>query len=185
MTASPAAAQPAVNPFTDVEEGKYYTDAVLWAYSHEPQVTNGTSADKFSPDMTCTRGQVVTFLWRAAGCPEPKSLDNPFQDVASTAWYFKPVLWAVEQKITNGTAADKFSPEQTCSYAHVLTFLYRAAGSPNAENSPNRQWYHDALTWAVNNKFITGTGLEHTVYPTDSCPRCDVVTYLYRYYGSK
>ena len=132
--------------------------------------------------MNCTRGQVVTFLWRAEGCPEPKSLINPFKDVAETAWYFKPVLWAVEKGITNGTSADAFSPEQVCSFAHVLTFLYRAAGSPDAKNDPNRQWYHDALTWAVNKNLIAGTGLEHTVFPTDPCPRADIVTYLYRCY---
>ena len=166
-----------------MEAGKYYYDAVLWAYSHEPQVTNGTSADKFSPDMSCTRGQVVTFLWRAEGCPEPTSLANPFKDVAESAWYFKAVLWAVEKGVTNGTAADMFSPDQTCSFAHVLTFLYRVAGTPGAANDPNRPWYQDALTWALGNKLVADTGLEHTADPMTACPRSDIVTYLYRNYN--
>ncbi|MBR2366266.1 MAG: S-layer homology domain-containing protein [Oscillospiraceae bacterium] len=171
-----------VNPFTDIAKGTYYYDAVLWAYSHEPQVTNGTSADKFSPEMLCTRGQVVTFLWRAQGCPEPKSLDNPFKDVAADAWYFKPVLWAVENGITIGTAADKFSPEQTCSYAHVLTFLHRAVKKPEAKSEADKLWYDEALKWASDGKLIDDTGLVRTPDPMNACPRADIVTYLYRNY---
>lgn len=171
-----------VNPFTDVEKGAYYYDAVLWANSHEPQVTNGTSADKFSPEMLCTRGQVVTFLWRAAGCPEPKSLDNPFADVKTDAWYFKPVLWAIENGITNGTAADKFSPEQTCSYAHVLTFLHRSVKKLEAKDDANKLWYEEALKWASDGRLVDDTGLMRTTDPMTACPRADIVTYLYRNY---
>lgn len=183
--ADPATPAAAVNPFTDVEAGKYYYDAVLWAYSHQPQVTNGTSADKFSPDMTCTRGQVVTFLWRAEGCPEPTSLANPFTDVAESAWYFKAVLWAVEKGVTNGTSADKFSPDQTCSFAHVLTFLYRVAGQPGATNTPGQPWYQDALAWAVSSKLIDDTGLAKSGDPAAACPRSDIVTCLFRNYDKK
>lgn len=171
-----------VNPFTDIATGTYYYDAVLWAYSHEPQVTNGTSADKFSPEMLCTRGQVVTFLWRAAGCPEPKSLDNPFTDVKEDAWYFKPVLWAIENGITNGTAADKFSPEQTCSYAHVLTFLHRSVMKAAAKSEADKLWYTDALKWASDGRLVDETGLMRTTDPMTACPRADIVTYLYRNY---
>ena len=167
------------NPFTDVKETDTFYDAVLWAYYHEPQVTNGTAADKFSPDMICTRGQVATFLWRAYGCPEPKTKDNPFTDVKESDWFYKPVLWAVEQGITNGTSATTFTPAQTCTYAHVLTFLYRAAGSPNATNRADRQWYFDALTWANEKGLLADTGLIHCE-PTEGCPRKDIVQYLYR-----
>ena len=170
---------PKDNPFTDVKESDSFYDAVIWAYYHEPQVTNGTSADKFSPTMICNRGQVVTFLWRVYGCPEPKTKTNPFTDVAESDWFCKPVLWAVEQGITNGTSATTFSPAQTCTYAHVLTFLYRAAGSPGAKNDPNRLWYSDALTWANEKGLLADTGLIHCE-PTDNCPRQDIVQYLYR-----
>jgi len=180
---APATPAAPTNPFVDIQRGTYYYDAVLWAYFHEPQVTNGTSADKFSPQMLCTRGQVVTFLWRAAGCPEPKSLDNPFADVKEDAWYFKPVLWAVESGITNGTAADQFSPEQTCSYAHVLTFLHRSVKKLAAKSEADKQWYEDALKWASDGRLVDETGLTRTPDPMTACPRADIVTYLYRAYS--
>ena len=109
--------------FTDVAEGAYYYDAVLWAA--EQGITNGTGNGKFSPDATCTRAQIVTFLWRAAGSPEPKSM-NSFSDVSADAYYAKAVAWAVEQGITVGTGNGKFSPDATCTRAQIVTFLYRA-----------------------------------------------------------
>ncbi|MBQ3941142.1 MAG: leucine-rich repeat protein, partial [Oscillospiraceae bacterium] len=118
------------NPFTDVSEVQYYYEPVLWAVNHEPQITNGTSANTFSPEAACTRGQVVTFLWRAMGCPEPKSTKNPFADVQPGDYFYKPVLWAMEQGITNGVDAKHFDPEGACTRAHVVTFLWRAHEKP-------------------------------------------------------
>ena len=173
---------PAENPFTDVSSWDYYYEAVLWAYAGN--VTKGTSATEFSPEDSCTRGQVVTFLWRSAGCPEPVSEVNPFADVPEDAYYRDAVLWAVEKGITNGTGTDEatgkqvFSPGQTCSYAHILTFLYRAAtGNLTSVGA----WYDDALHWAKANELLTGTlvGRDQGRVNAD-CPRCDVVTYLWR-----
>ena len=113
------------NPFVDIAKGTYYYDPVLWAVNHEPQITNGTSATTFSPDAGYTRAQVVTFLWRAAGMPEPTSTNNPFKDVKMGSYYYKAVLWAVEKNITTGTSTTTFSPEDTCTRAQVVTFLYR------------------------------------------------------------
>ncbi|MBQ6261636.1 MAG: InlB B-repeat-containing protein, partial [Firmicutes bacterium] len=113
-------------PFTDVYKSDYYYDAVVWAFNAEPQVTDGTSPTTFSPKNTCTRGQVVTFLWRVMGCPEPKTKNNPFADVKESDWFYKPVLWAVEQGITDGTSPTTFSPKTTCKNSHILTFIWRA-----------------------------------------------------------
>ena len=112
------------NPFTDVPESQYYYKAVLWAV--EKGVTRGTSADRFSPNATCTRGQIVTFLWRYFGEPDPEGRKNPFADVSEGQYYYKAILWAVEKEITRGTSADKFSPGATCTRAQIVTFLYRS-----------------------------------------------------------
>ena len=112
-----------VNPFSDVKSSEYYYKAVLWAV--ENGITNGTSASKFSPNDTCTRGQIVTFLWRAKGSPEPKSTNNPFSDIGKKDYYFKAVLWAVGKNITLGTDKNHFSPSDTCTRAQVVTFFYR------------------------------------------------------------
>lgn len=118
------------NPFTDVPADAYYHDAVLWAL--DKNVTTGTSKTTFSPSATCTRGQVVTFLWRAMGCPEPASTENPFTDVTESDYFYKAVLWAVEKGVTNGTTDTTFGPNGTCTSAHVVTFLWRANGKPAA-----------------------------------------------------
>ncbi len=117
------------NPFADVKSGKYYCDPVLWAYYHNPQITSGISETHFGVGETCTRAQVVTFLWNAAGRPEPAANDNPFTDVASTAYYYKSVLWAVENGVTGGTTPTTFSPNDACTRAQVVTFLYKVYGS--------------------------------------------------------
>ena len=113
------------NPFTDVKEGKYYYVPVLWAYYHDPQITTGTTATTFGPDDTCTRSQVVTFLWRANGKPEPMSSECPFTDIETNSFYYKAVLWAVENGITTGTTATTFGPDDTCTRGQIVTFLYR------------------------------------------------------------
>ena len=114
----------AAGSFQDVPADAYYAEPVYWAL--ECNVTNGTDAAHFSPDRTCTRAQVVTFLWRALGCPEPWSGYNPFADVKDDQYYTKAILWAVENAITKGTSFDKFSPNSTCTRGQIVTFLYRA-----------------------------------------------------------
>ena len=165
---------------------EYYYDAVIWAVNHNPQITNGTSATEFSPNATCTRGQVVTFLWRANGCPEPKISINPFTDVKADAYYYKAVLWAIEEGITNGTSKTTFSPNEPCTRAHVVTFLWRSAGKP-AAGSANPftdvkagQYYTDAVLWAVSKNITNGTSA-NTFSPGSPCTRGQIVTFLYRY----
>ena len=174
------------NPFADVDEGAYYYDAVLWAVNREPQITNGIDASHFAPDNTCTRGQVVTFLWRAAGSPEPGGTNNPFKDVKSDAYYYKAVLWAVEQNITNGTGATTFSPDQGCTRGQVVTFLHRFAGTPapGSTEHPFKDvktgaYYYEAVLWAVAQGVTNGTSAT-TFSPDKTCTRGQIVTFLYR-----
>ena len=166
------------DPFSDVKLSDYFYNAVLWAYTSDPQITTGLSATEFGPAASCTRGQVVTFLWRACGCPEPKTAENPFTDVKPTEYWYKPILWAVEQGITAGTSATTFSPAATCTNAHILTFLWRAMGQPGKTENP-QSWYADALNWAEKNGLLTGT-CTGTLDTAADCPRCNVVEYLYR-----
>ena len=161
-------------PFTDVPANAYYADAVKWAVANG--VTTGKTATTFGPNDPVTRGQAVTFLWRAVGKPTPKSKLCPFSDVKSTDYYYQPILWAVENGITNGTDATHFSPNSTLTRAHIVTFLWRTAGEPG--NTGASQWYADAVTWGQANDLLSGTAVAFT--PTGSCPRSDVVTYLYR-----
>ena len=173
------------NPFRDVEEGAYYYAPVLWAANHTPQITNGTSADRFSPNAVCTRGQVVTFLWRAMGCPKPRSTANPFVDVKSADYFYEPVLWAVENGITNGADASHFNPNGNCTRAHVVTFLWRAHEKPAAgtanpfEDVPAGKYYTDAVLWAVSKNITTGVDAKH-FGPDAPCTRAQIVTFLYR-----
>ena len=171
----------AADPFSDVSSSDPYYDAVLWAL--DQGVTTGTSATTFSPDRTCTRGQVVTFLWRAVGRPDPVTAENPFRDVAARSYCEKPVLWAVEQGITNGTSAAAFSPEQTCSHAQILTFLWRAAGCPQADGTGTvaarfpESYYSDALRWAEALSLLQNGGRGFRI--DAPCSRAQTVTYLY------
>ena len=173
------------NPFTDVPESAYYYDAVLWAVNHEPQITNGTGPDRFTPNAVCTRGQVVTFLWRAMGCPEPTSTRNPFADVQPNDYFYKAVLWAVENDITNGMDETHFDPEGACTRAHVVTFLWRAHEKPAAgTHNPfvdvkDGQYYTDAVLWAVSQGITNGVDKTH-FGPDSPCQRGQVVTFLYR-----
>ena len=168
------AAEPG-NPFTDVPADAYYHDAVLWAL--EKGITTGTSATTFSPETTCTRGQVVTFLWRAKGCPEPTTTENPFTDIKQGDYFYKPVLWAVENGITNGMTATTFGPGETCTSAHVVTFLWRANGKPAAETT-GTNYYDEPVAWANSKQLLDGTAVPFS--PTNLSPRADIVTYLYR-----
>ena len=176
------------NPFSDVSEGQYYHEPVLWAVRHDPQITTGTSADRFSPNATCTRAQVVTFLWRAMGQPEPTLAVNPFTDVKEGQYYYRAVLWALEEGITTGTSADKFSPNTGCTRGQVVTFLHRAQGTPAPGSSVNPftdvaagQYYYDAVLWAVNHSPQITNGTSATAFsPNATCTRGQIVTFLYR-----
>lgn len=168
--------------FYDVPAGSYYENAVVWAL--EKNVTNGTGDGGFSPDTTCTRAQVVTFLWRSKGEPEPTTKTNPFQDISESDWYYKSVLWAVEESITNGTSATTFSPNVTCTTAQILTFLYRAMGQPQV-SSTNRfykafqgNYYAEPLAWADSLKMIDGPA--SLFDPNTDCTRADTVYFLYK-----
>ena len=176
---------PRKNPFVDVSSDQYYYDPVLWALDHDPQITDGTSETTFSPNDTCTRGQVVTFLWRAMGCAEPTKSDNPFTDVHTDDYFYKAVLWAVEKGITDGTSATTFSPNDPCTRAHVVTILWRSEGKPAAGSAnPFRdvgsgEYFTDAVLWAVKKGITDGTS-ETTFSPADPCTRGQIVTFLYR-----
>ena len=173
----------AENPFTDVNDDAYYKDAVIWAV--ENGITKGISGTMFSPDAACTRAQAVTFLWRAAGSPSPKSGAMPFGDVAADAYYHDAVLWAVENGITKGTSDTTFSPDVKCTRAQIVTFLWRAQKSP-AVASVNvftdvaaDAYYVDAVNWAVANGITSGTSAA-TFSPNADCTRAQIVTFLYR-----
>ena len=173
-----------LTPFNDVQEESYYEAPVAWAV--EKGITNGISGTEFGSTGTCIRAQVVTFLWRAAGEPEPKSMVNPFVDVQAGSYYEKPVLWAVENGITNGTDATHFGPGEPCNRATVVTFLWRAAGKPEPQSDasaftdvPANAWFADPVLWALENGITNGiSGTEFG--STGICVRAAVVTFLYR-----
>jgi len=174
---------PAVS-FTDVAEGEYYYDAVKWAV--DKGVTNGLTETTFGPNASCTRAQMVTFLWRAAGSPEPTATTTAFTDIDANEYYYKAVLWAVEKGITTGTTETTFSPNATVTRAQTVTFLYRYAGSPAVSGSNNftdleaGEYYINAVQWAATNGITTGT-TETTFSPANNCTRGQIVTFLYRH----
>lgn len=167
--------------FDDVEAGDYFYDAVNWAVTNG--VTAGTSAATFSPDAACTRGQVVTLLWRAAGCPEPAGSVNSFVDVKAGTFYYKPVLWAVEKGITAGMDEAHFAPQNGCTRGQVVTFLWRANGKPAAANPftdvKAAAYYYNAVLWAVKEGITAGTSAT-TFSPDLICTRGQAVTFLFR-----
>lgn len=174
--------EPEPLPFLDVPVGAYYYDAVAWAV--ENGVTSGTSATTFSPDNACTRAQMVTFLWRAAGEPEPETTVNPFTDISAGTYYYEAVLWAVEQGITNGTSATTFSPDATVTRGQTVTFLWRNAGSPAASGASFADvsadaYYGTAVAWAASEGITSGTSAT-TFSPDNACTRAQIVTFLYR-----
>ena len=176
----------AVNPFTDVQESSYYYDAVLWAVKNG--ITGGTTATTFSPNATCTRAQAVTFLWRAAGSPAPKSGSHSFVDLKEGTYYYDAVLWAAENGITGGTTATTFSPNATCTRAQIVTFLWRAQKMPAAGTAnsftdvASNSYYADAVLWAAENG-ITGGTTATTFSPSNNCTRAQIVTFLFRCLG--
>ena len=174
---------PQIN-FTDVKPDAFYAEAVGWALAKG--ITKGTSDTAFSPEEGCTRAQVVTFLWRAAGEPEPAAANNPFGDVGAKDYYFKAVLWAVEKNVTTGTSPTAFSPSETCTRAQIVTFLWRYNGAPEPESDRDpftdvkrSEYFRKAVLWAVENGITVGTSAT-TFSPSDVCSRGQVVTFLYR-----
>ena len=176
-----------LNFFTDVHAEDYYYDAVLWAA--QKGITGGMSDTLFAPNAACTRAQIVTFLWRAAGSPEPKQLST-FGDVPADAYYAKAVAWAVENGITDGTSDTTFAPGTICTRAHGVTFLSRAAKANTASGNSNfadvdaNAYYASAVKWAVDNGITNG--ISSSLFgPDSSCTRAQIVTFLYRMYQGK
>ncbi len=157
----------------DVSEDDYYYDAVDWALVND--ITAGTSKTTFSPDSACTRAQVMTFLWRAAGEPEPQSTHSPFTDVQPASYYYKAVLWAVEQGITKGTSATTFSPDAPCTEEQILTFLWRAKGEPGTASVKQSSWSSGATAWAQSSGLVSNT----STLSTTVCTRGNTVYYMY------
>lgn len=175
------------NPFTDIEEGNYYYEPVLWAYYHDPQITSGTSETTFGPKALCTRAEVVTFLWRAAGSPEPQTTASSFTDIQPGKYYYEAVLWAVENDITAGISETTFGPNNSCTRSQAVTFLWRFAGSPEPESSESpftdvkpEAYYSNAVLWAFENGVTSGTS-DNTFSPETRCTRGQIITFLYRY----
>ena len=174
--------------FIDVKTTDYFYDSVKWAVNKG--VTTGTSSTTFSPYNPCKRAEIVTFLWRAAGSPEPTITRNPFRDVNAVTHssYYKAILWASQKGITSGTSATAFSPDQVCTRAQIVTFLYRYAGQPSGYYSnpfkdvgaTSEASYYNAILWAVGKGITTGTSAT-TFSPYASCNRAEAVTFLYRY----
>lgn len=175
------------SPFSDVSTSAYYYEAVKWA--QEKGITGGIGNGLFGPNQPCTRAQIVTFLWRAAGSPEPKAMSS-FADVSTDAYYAKAVAWAVENGITTGTGDGKFSPDATCTREQAVAFLYRASGSPAVSGSSAfsdvaaNAYYADAVAWAEKNG-VTG-GIGGGLFGSgNTCTRAQIVTFLYRAYQGK
>ena len=169
--------------FADVPAGSYFEQAVRWAV--ENGVTTGMTDTLFAPNAGCTRAQAVTFLWRAAGSPEPKSVLLPFADVPAGSYYAKAVAWAVENGITKGVSGTLFAPNATCTRAQIVTFLWRAQQSP-ASGGENpfadvsaAAYYYNAVLWAVENDVAKGVS-ETAFAPDDNCTRAQIVTLIYR-----
>ena len=176
-----------LNFFYDVPNGAYFYEAVKWAV--ENGITTGVGNDLFAPEQPCTRAQIVTFLWRAAGSPEPKGTAAGMTDVVSGSYYEKAVAWAIENGITTGTTTSTFSPDATCTRAQSVTFLYRALGTaPTTVNGftdvAADAFYADAVAWAVESGVTNGT-TDSTFSPNNSCTRAQIVTFLYRAYQGK
>jgi len=175
------------SPFSDVSTSAYYYEAVKWA--QEKGITGGIGNGLFGPNQPCTRAQIVTFLWRAAGSPEPKTMSS-FADVSMDAYYAKAVAWAVENSITTGTGDGKFSPDATCTREQAVAFLYRASGSPAVSGGSAfsdvaaNAYYADAVAWAEKNG-VTG-GIGGGLFGSgNTCTRAQIVTFLYRAYQGK
>ena len=168
--------------FTDVVPTAYYADAVQWAV--EKDITSGTSANTFSPGVTCSKAQILTFLWRANGSPEPTA-SNPFTDIKPSDYFYKAAVWAAEKGMVSGTT---FGANIDCTRAMTVEYIWKAAGSPSTSNKasftdvPANANYAQAVAWAVEQKITSGTG-KNTFSPSFTCTRGQIVTFLYRALG--
>ena len=178
--------EPSKLPFTDVSTKDYFYEPVVWAVEHT--VTAGTDTTHFSPNAGCSRAQVMMFLWRANGSPKIILRSNPFKDVKEGDYFYDAVLWAVRSGITSGTSMDTFSPNQICTRAQVMTFLWRAKNPANIgdrnlkfKDVKEDDYYFEAVCWAVNNVITVGTS-ETTFEPDASCTRAQVMTFLWQAY---
>ena len=173
--------QTGTGSFDDVPEDAYYEEAIRWA--KKKGITNGIGKGLFGPEQPCTRAQIVTFLWRAAGSPAPKGTSG-FSDVPESAYYAKAVAWAAENGITVGAGGGKFSPDDTCTRAQGVTFLWRAQGKQAGGKAafadvPQDSYYAKAVAWAAENGVTNGIG-KGLFGPNDACTRAQIVTFLYR-----
>jgi hypothetical protein len=169
-------------PFNDVEPDAYYANAVAWAI--ESGITEGTSEETFSPDEPCTRAQIVTFLWRAAGAPTITDADNVFSDLDPNAYYYQAVLWGIQNGVVQGLTPTTFGGNELVTRGQAVTFQWRAAGKPDGEGREftdvdYSEYYGDAVQWTVSTGITTGTGAT-TFSPDDVCTRAQIVTFLYR-----
>ena len=171
------------SPFTDVKPTDWFYDAVIWATGEK--IASGTGDNRFSPHVVCTRAQAVTMLWRAAGSPAPSQTNISFTDVSENAWYYQPVMWAVENDITAGTGNNAFSPDMACTRAQIVAFLWKAHGMGTATidnpftDVPDDAWFCKPILWAVENGITTGTS-DTTFSPNMKCARSHIVTFLYK-----
>lgn len=171
------------NPFSDVKPRHYFYDSVLWAFNNG--ITSGVAPDRFGPEQVCTRGQVMVFLWRSMGSPEPASPANPFSDVKGTDYYADAVLWAYHAGVTAGVDAGHFAPDQPCTRGQVVTFLYSAKGKPAVDGTvefsdvSHRDYYHAGVLWASANHITAGVGGGRFA-PGQQCTRSQIVTFLYQ-----
>lgn len=174
------------NPFGDISAEDYYYIPVLWALDQE--ITTGLNTGRFGPERPCSREQVVTFLWRAAGCPSPSNTATDFTDLDSSKYYYTAVLWAVEQGITNGLSSTRFGPNRTCTRAQVAAFLWRAVGCPTASHPSaftdigGAGYAKDAIAWAAEKGITTGSSATR-FSPSRTCTRGQIATFLYRAYS--
>ena len=176
-----------ISPFRDVPTDAYYYEAVKWA--QKKGITGGIGDGLFGPNQPCTRAQIVTFLWRAAGSPEPKGTAAGMTDVAAGSYYEKAVAWAIENGITTGTADGRFAPDATCTRAQGMTFLFRASkasadGAPAFSDVAADAYYAEAVKWATDNGITNGT-TSSTFSPAGGCTRAQIVTFLWRLYAEK
>ena len=177
------------NPFVDVTEADYFFNPVMWALGHLPQVTAGVDAAHFGPNNNCTREQIVTFLWAANGKPEPEGTGSGFSDVAADAWYYKPVMWAVENKVTSGLPDGSFGVGKPCTRAQAMTFLWASKGKPAPSSMESTfsdvsssDWFCKAILWAAENGITKGVG-DGLFGVNNTCTRAQIITFLYKAYN--
>ena len=177
------------NPFVDVPNDAWYTKGILWAYEND--IVEGYDATHFGPELHCNRASAIGYLWRAKGCPKPKSNTMPYTDVPTDAWFSEAIIWATEKGITCGTDATKFSPYRRLNRAEYMTFMWRAAGKPEPKTTTNpftdvrkKDFFYKAVLWAVEKKITEGV-TPTTFAPMEECTRAHVMTFLYRYVNGK